>query len=283
MGPERKILRRAREIVAEHDAQSPHASGRVREAVGQLLVSGARPGLWSHVPTMLFGLVFIGFSLPFVMIFTPDGDATTTGTVLEVHRHVGDDGETCSVTTDYVVDGQTYRTGSGFSSSSFCSKGVGATVEVRYDSSDPQDAEVDPGRVIWMVYLFPAFGALVFLPSLAGLVIAAVAVAVGHAMVRDGRREGALQPASSADELLVKQVTEQFTAEIATLRGTGGPETGEFDEAPVPYSEAPVVAPSEIAPGWYRTADGASERWHNGVEWTPHVRPYAPAPAPPPL
>lgn len=284
VGPERTILRRARAIVAEHDTQNPHAAGRVREAVGQLLVTGTRPGVWSHVPTMLFGLVFFGFSIPFLVIFTPDGDAATTGTITQVHRYDGDEGDTCSVSVDYVVDGRTYRTGSGFSSSSFCSKDVGGTVEVRYDAANPQDAEVDPGWVVWVIHLFPAVGALIFLPSLAGSLIALVAVATGRRMVRAGRRASTLRPASSADELLVAQVTERFTAEIAALRHTNEPvDADDLDEAPVPYyADAPVLAPGEIARGWYRTDDGTSERWHNGVEWTPHVRPYAPATVTPP-
>lgn len=277
-------MRRAREVAAEHEARSPHASGRIREAVGELLVSETRRGVWGHVPTMLFGLVFIGFSTPFIMIFTPDGDATTTGTVVEVHRHVGDDSTTCSVTTDYIVDARTYRTASGFSSSGLCSKDVGGSVEVVYDSTNPSDAEVDPGRAIWMVYLFPAAGALIFLSSLTAAGFALAAVSTGRRMVREGRRASEVQPASSADQMLVEEATRELRAAVVALRGEGKPvDSDDLDPAPVPYfADAPVLAPDAIAPGWYRTIDGTSERWHNGVEWTPHVRPYAPSAVTPP-
>jgi hypothetical protein len=30
--------------------------------------------------------------------------------------------------------------------------------------------------------------------------------------------------------------------------------------------------PGAIAEGWYRTADGSRERWHNGASWTAHER-----------
>ncbi len=284
-------MRRAKEVVAEHESRHPHAGGRVREAVGRLLVTDTYvgvhdpttrtkvgSGLWGHVGTLLFGMVFIGFSIPFVVVFTPDGDASTTGVVTGVQRTVGEDGDTCSLATEYVVDGRTHQGSSGISSSSFCSTQVGDPVEVLYDSTDPADSEVHGGWGVWIVWLFPLAGALIFLPSLVGVVLALAVAATGRRMVREGRRSSAMQPAASSDQHLVDEATREVTAAIVALRATKEPVVeDELDAAPVPYyADAPALASDEVAPGWYRTVDGTSERWHNGVEWTPHVRPAPP-------
>ncbi len=42
--------------------------------------------------------------------------------------------------------------------------------------------------------------------------------------------------------------------------------------APDELTGAEVTPPRSVAEGWYRTADGTRERWHNGAGWTAHER-----------
>lgn len=296
-GPARQTIGSAKEVVADHDARHPHVAGEVRQAVGGLLVTdglaglrdlhgrkASRSGILGHVGQALFGLFFLAFGLFFVHVFTVDGDATTTGTVTHVNRGTDTDGNTtCSVDAEFWVDGRPLNASSHYSSSGFCGKRPGSTVEVRYDSANPSDAAVDGGDT-WWIWVFPAAGLLVLALALANISLSLSVALFGWKLVRAGRAMTASAPATSTDDAAVAEAVEEYTAAIGRLRG--GPSHDE--EAPVPYPAttlpplptgarppaAPVIAPDVISPGWYRTADGVSERWHDGVAWTPHVRPH---------
>lgn len=302
-GHARAVVAQAKDVVAEYDAQSPHTAGQVRQAIGGLLIADgliglenplggkSRPGIFGHLFQALFGLVFVGVGFFVLSMTDAEGDATTTGTITEVNRHTSDDSDTCSLRAEFWVDNVPYRAGTTHSSSGFCSENVGGTVDIRYDSTNPADADVDGGSIIWFVLLFPAAGLLVTTPALIGLAFSAAAIFFGWRLVRTGRTMAADNPPTTTDQGIVREAKEKFTAVVTTVRGNSTSSATNSTKAvaqalgliaaPATPAPAPVgapVAPAAIAAGWYRTADGASERWHDGITWTTHVRPYAPPP-----
>ncbi len=87
-----------------------------------------------------------------------------TGTVVELVQRATTGGRTgifCPVVEFSVPPGQTIRFTSDFGSRPASHK-VGQTVNVRYDPSDPQKAEIESGMATWLVPLI-----LVFMGSIA--------------------------------------------------------------------------------------------------------------------
>ncbi|WP_162598748.1 DUF3592 domain-containing protein [Nocardioides gilvus] len=302
-GHAREVVGKAKDVVAEYDAQSPHTAGQVRQAIGGLLIADglvglenplggrSRPGIFGHLFQALFGLIFVVVGVFVFSMTSADGDATTTGTITDVRTHTGDDSTTCSLRAEFWVDDIPYRAGTTHSSSSFCSENVGGTVDIRYDSANPADADIDEGSMLWFVLVFPAAGLLVMLPSLIGLAFSAAAIFFGWRLLRSGRAMSAANPPTSTDQGIVAEAKEKFIEVVATVRGGSSTRSAATSSRAIAQSlgliaapatpqvpTGPPVAPAAIAAGWYRTADGASERWHDGINWTTHVRPYAPPP-----
>lgn len=310
-GHAREVLGKAKDVVADYDAQSPHTAGQVRQAIGGLLIADGlvglenplggktRSGIFGHLFQALFGSIFVFVGFFFFSLAGAEGDATTTGTITQVNTHTGDDSTTCSLRAEFWVGDVPYQAGTPMSSSSFCSKNVGGTVDIRYDSDNPANADIDEDSMLWLVLIFPAAGLLVMLPALVGLAFSAAAIFFGWRLVRSGRAMAAANPPTTTDQGVVAEAKDKFISVVTSLRGSGsnagatGPRTkfaqslgligspSTSHQVPVDHAGSPL-APPAIAPGWYRTADGASERWHDGVHWTTHVRPYAPPPSAPP-
>lgn len=62
------------------------------------------------------------------------------------------------------------------------------------------------------------------------------------------------------------------TPEAAAPVAAAQPDTRFGILAPDELTGAEVTPPRSVAQGWYRTADGTRERWHNGAGWTAHER-----------
>lgn len=303
-GHAREVVGKAKDVVAEYDAQSPHTAGQVRQTIGGLLIADglvglenplggrSRPGIFGHMFQALFGLIFVVVGFSVHAMISPEGDATTTGTITKVIYSTGEDGNTCSLTAEFWVGDVPYRAATTHSSSSFCSENVGGTVDIRYDSANPADADIDDNVLTWFILIFPAAGLLVMIPSLVGLTFSAAAIFFGWRLLRTGRAMSAANPATTTDQGIVAEAKEKFLAMVVPLR-LGRSDSSAAHQArslveslglvasqpgPSATQNTPPVAPAAIAAGWYRTADGASERWHDGITWTAHVRPYAPPP-----
>ncbi|GGD13006.1 DUF2510 domain-containing protein [Nocardioides daphniae] len=301
-GAARGLVARAKETVAEYDASNPHTAGQVRQVVGGLLITdglvglenpfdGARtrPGILAHLAQLAFGLIFVAVGVTLFVTTSPQGDTVTQGTVTRVNSHQGDDGTTCSLEAEFWVDERPYKASTPHSSSGLCSENVGRTIDVRYEASNPANADIDDATFAWLTLIFAAAGAVVALPSLIGFAYSCAAILFGWRLVRTGRAMAAANPPTTTDTGIVAAVKDKFTETVLALRGRttkavagGSASTSGLSpvEPPTLGPDGRPVAPAHIPAGWYRTADGASERWHDGVQWTVHVRPYAPAPPP---
>lgn len=295
-----------REAVARYESTDPHTAGQVRRAVGGVLVADGlvglevpggrrtRPGLVGALGGVVFGLVFVAIGL-FLANAGPDTDSSTSGTVVSTDRQRDSDGDTvCGLTAVFTVDGREYRADSTGRSDSNCSKVIGDSVRVNYSAADPTRGETDDPTSAWFPWVFVGVGAMVALSSIGTAVVRGVSVVAGLRLVSSGTRLAREHPRPVDDGGAVEAARRAVTE---SLRGLGG--GGRFSAAvrhrhavagPVGASPAgpdaghtpasapdPVLAPSEpaIPPGWYPTADGRHDRWHDGTAWTPHVRPAA--------
>ena len=291
-------IRFARETLARFDAERPHTAGRVRQVIGGVLIADGlvglenpldgkktRPGLLVNLAAAIFMSLFFGmfYSVTSSIEDQPTGayDVATQGRVFAAEPL--DDPSTCGGYLTYTADGveyewfDIYQKGTAAS----CAETIGRTVDVAYQSDDPAEARIGPADPVVDQTIPPLFfWSFVGVPLLLAVIAwAAVlprvaAIVAGWLIIRSGTRMIDENPASAADEALVAQAKEMFTNALVAARAHGrkaaAAVTGTRTATPV----APAVAP-RIGPGWYATADGTSERWHDGTRWTEHARPIA--------
>lgn len=193
-----------------------------------------KPLVFVGLAVMLFGLVFGGVGLA-LLLSAPDTDSTAEGTLVRINP----DGDTCSGSATFEVDGKPYTATSKVSSDSMCDEVVGTTVQVRYSSADPTVNEFGM-RQSTFSWIFVGIGSPIVL--------------VGLGLQLWGLLSRAPAPA-----------------------GVPGVSVAAPPAPPAPPSDAlpppPADADGSVRPGWYPTEDGLHERWHNGMGWSDTVRP----------
>ncbi len=310
----RELIDSARSMVAEHDAADPHTAGRVRQVVGGTLVADglvglenplngrkSRPGILGALFLLGFGGLFVGGGL-WISSSGADTDATAQGVITDVQRHYrsgSGSGTTCRLSAEFTVDGRRYIASSPVRSGGNCDKATGSSIEVRYSSANPAEAEVGT-RPLWFGMIFVAVGALIALAGLVTLAVRVFCIMLGVRLYLTGSRMVRESPPGTGDGGVVEEVRSRLLALMNSGPGpaTTAPNPATFmtggvlgtwwrtvaeasrqnAQAQSPQQEqgAAVVAPPVTAttqPGWYPTADGAYVRWHDGVRWTDHVAP----------
>ncbi len=136
------------------------AASRVARTAGRVASLGTGLGMLFFATIWLVVCFAILKPLIWDTASPGDGEASTTGTVVDQHSHRDSDGDRlCSPEATFVVDGQPYVAGTSGSSSD-C-PAVGATVTVIYDVANPADSHVAPSKTMQMMFLiFPVFGFL---------------------------------------------------------------------------------------------------------------------------
>jgi hypothetical protein len=309
----RELIGSARSMVAEHDAADPHTAGRVRQVVGGTLVADglvglenplngrkSRPGILGALFILGFGGLFVGGGL-WISSSGADTDATTQGVITDVqrqHRAGSGSSKTCSLAAEFTVDGRRYATRSRVSSGGNCDEATGSSIEVRYNSANPAEAEIGT-KPLWFGMIFVVVGALIALAGLVTLAVRAFCIMLGARLYLTGSRMVKESPAGIGDTGVVEEVRSRLLALMNSgpERATTAPNPATFmtggvlgtwwrtvaeasrhsAQAQNPQQPgAGVVAPpvtTTTQPGWYPTADGAYVRWHDGVRWTDHVAP----------
>lgn len=254
----REKVAQAKATVATYESKNPYRAGRVRQVVGGVLIAD--------------GLV--GLENPF------DGRSTRPG-ILGGAVSEPDEGK-CSQSVEFVVDGTTYVAGAGYSSTSFCSGRAGQEREVHYNSADPHENRIGLDVVRLVGGVFAGVGLLLLTIGLVMVSIRAVSIVAGIAIWRSGSRMVKANPPAPDDETFAQDLKERFTALVMSGRARMDDlvDLARGQDAPSPAVVAPPVPAGPVAPpvitaGWYATADGGHERWHDGTDWTDQTRPRA--------
>ncbi|MDO7867094.1 DUF3592 domain-containing protein [Nocardioides jiangxiensis] len=281
-----ELVAQARAEVEKHESTDPYVAGRVRQVIGGVLIADGLVGLENPFgrrsrPGILGALVFLGLGLvfvvlgPIVMTRGVDVDATATGRITQVSAPDSD--RTCSATATFEVGGSSYRAMSEGSSSGLCKREVGDRIEVRYDSADPSQNRIGVSVFGIVGWVFLGVGLLFSLIGLVLVALRAGSIYFGWKLWRSGGRMVRANPPTPGADDLASRAKADF---LRVLRGGGSIGSG-LAGAMAPTgaaSSAGVTAPSVVAPdvvaaGWYPTADGTHERWHDGSGWTDQVRP----------
>ena len=293
----RKDAHRADQVVADHETDNPNTAGQVRIAVGRLLVEDGlkgienphakkkkvtRLGMVGVVVGLIIGLGVVALGVK-TYAAAPDTDQVVAGQVDHVgERHYSSSSgkrssnkPSCAATATYAVNGTTYTAYGNGRHSEFCRLSIGDSIDVHYVSTDPDVSYIGPSKKkdgVW----FTGIGLVVILVFLAVGSIRITSILHGNALIRSGRAMVAQHPHAAQNAPALAEAAK--SALIARLRGgsDSDPDGAPLFPAPEQPATAPVDAPApaaQITPGWYATADGAHERWHDGTRWTDHTRP----------
>lgn len=282
------LVAQARAEVEKHESKDPYIAGRVRQVIGGALIADGLVGLENPFgrrsrPGILGALVFLGLGLvfvvlgPIVMTRGVDVDATATGHLTSVSAPDSD--RTCSATATFEVDGRTYRAFSEGSSSGLCKRSVGEAIGVKYNSADPSQNRIGVSVFGIVGWIFLGVGLLFALIGLVLVSLRAGSIYFGWKLWRSGGRLVKANPPTPGADDIASRAKADF---LRVLRGGGGVRSGIAGAMPpaAPAGGVPgavtapaVVAPDVVAAGWYPTADGTHERWHDGSGWTDQVRP----------
>jgi hypothetical protein len=340
----------AKETVGRYENQNPHTAGQVRATVGGVLLADglvgledpfdnkkSRPGILGSLTGMGISVVFIVVGI-FIMGTAAETDSVTDGTIASISEpskpdSQGKGGGACSLTANFVVDGRTYSATTDVSSSGNCNRGINESIEVKYNSANPNENSVGMSSGKFGL-IFAGIGALVFIPALFTFAIRLASIIFGLRLLMSGRKMMAENPKTVDDAGIIAEskqvvinllkgrpadaaISNQNVGRIGGgLAGgllgnfVGGPlatiaggaagayagdrlaaqadaqqEIQQAHPAQIPGRHAAAVppvappvsppaapAPPTITPGWYATADGTHERWHDGTGWTEHTR-----------
>lgn len=332
----------AKETIGRYESQNPHTAGQVRATVGGVLLADglvgledpfdnkkSRPGILGSLMGMGVSIVFIVVGI-FIMGSAAETDSITDGTISSISEpskpdSQGKGGGACSLTANFVVDGRTYSATTDVSSGGNCNRGINESIEVRYNSANPNENSVGMSQGKFGL-IFAGIGTLVFIPSLFTFAIRLASIIFGLRLLMSGRKMMAENPKTIDDAGIIaesKQVVINLLkgrpadaaisnqnvgrvggglaggllgnvlgGPLATIAGGAagayaGDRLAAQADAPqpqaasipgrhaaqVPTAPPPAApAPPAITPGWYATADGTHERWHDGTGWTEHTR-----------
>ncbi|MGY4644161.1 DUF2510 domain-containing protein [Cellulomonas sp. URHB0016] len=193
---ERGVLAAGQDFYRGHQRTVDTVAGGALVAEGLVGLDGpggdSRPGLGGAIKGVLVGLVFAGVALVIGLVM-PSGEIPggirTSGTVTNVSRSTSDGSQTCGIDVEYHVDGQTFTTAPGYSSSDLCSKSRGSTVDVFYDPADPAHAAMPTPVFMRMIpWVFFAVGLLIAVTSAVQVVLRGAALGAGGWLLWRGLR-----------------------------------------------------------------------------------------------
>lgn len=286
---------KADQVVAAHDSSDQHTAGAVRVAVGEVLredgIHGlekphqkknkyTRLGLIGAAVGIVAGLLGTGLGAT-LYATAADTDAEATGQVSYVgqreysrsssssrRRGSSSTDKGCRATATFTVGGTAYLAASDGAQQDLCDYTVGESIDVHYVSGNPNENYIGTSPKSGPKWLI-GVGLLIALgfSSLASARL--TSIAHGTAMARTGRQMMNAHPRTQDTAAAVAAAKAAITD---LLRGTDDDDDDDEIAAHVPVAPHAPAAPPAVSPGWYATADGAHERWHDGTRWTDHTR-----------
>lgn len=258
-----KQLTRARRIIEGYRGD-PYVWARTKQVAGGLLVADgliglenpldgkkSRPGIFGAGIGVVVGAVFLVLGWTFVSDMNFEGDATTTGVVVDTP----DRGDTCGMVAEYIVDGQTYTASTSASSSSYCNN-IGQDVTIEYISESPSKSQIKSNTDLW-VWMFPGMGALVLVGSFGTLLVRLVSIIGGAVLFFQGRKAAKEHGAPNGNaEAAVAQAKEALVAALSAGRSSVARWSGSTSSR----SASLATALSEFARARSVDPDHASER-----------------------
>lgn len=190
-------IAQAKQTLATYDADNPHTAGRLRQALGGVLIADglvglenplngqkARPGLIGSMAGIVFAAIFV--AIPFFMLRTVN--------------------EQEAVQTDPPMADDPFFNGTdpGFTGS---------------DMGGP------PEFFNWVIYGFIALGALLLLSAICTTLVRVASIVFGIVLLRSGTKMVAANPATSEDPGVVAEAQAHLTRLLTT---TGGGLIGGF-------------------------------------------------------
>ena len=276
-------------------ADDPHSQGKAAKVAGIALIADGfiglenplsggsrRKGIFGALPLLLFGGAFLFFANITDNTAYEDG-VIAVGRVVSV-QPVGD-GRSCELIVEYQAAGETLRTGSGMSSSTWCDD-LGRSVDVSYRPGSPGSARVlEDGASVFV--LFKVFGWVIVASAAALLLLRLAEIIAGVGLWLWGRRQVRKHPPTPESDwmTILRQAwtggmnegthnggtsTESLLGQIggAISRASGNVLQNSTSSSPPPPGAQPLTPPA----GWYQDPSSPSgRRWWDGKSWTSHT------------
>jgi len=255
----------AQAYLGQYKQQDPATYAAAQQAVGGLLIidgvfgidnplgRNRRPGILGTLGGILLGVVFMFVPL---IVNNLTGlakmTATTTATVVSVGDPVvsqstsstsqnSSGSSSCSLTTQYIVNGIEQTGTSAISSSGNCSKAVGSTLTINYDPANPSAWASDTETIGWFVNIFFYIGLLAVILSFFTFIIRLFSIIFGWKLLKSGRALAKSLPEGTNLATIVEEIRQRFKGSIM---GTAAPVFQPGNSAPTSAAQqAPPIDP----------------------------------------
>ncbi|MBC7766922.1 hypothetical protein H7Y21_02940 [Arenimonas sp.] len=222
------LKNQASEFLESYKAKGPASYAAAQQAIGAVLIADGFVGIDNPFgqkkrPGIFGTIIGMGLAIAFILVPSFIGgmmkiDNMTAITDAKVVT-IGRSDKSCSLTVNYVVDGQEYTKQSPMSSSNYCSMSEGESININYDPANPGSWIYGAKMVRGFLSIFFWVGIFILLTSIITFFIRLFSIIFGWKLLMAGRKNAKALPTEINWGTMVSEIKQSFTSSIFGFGG----------------------------------------------------------------